>query len=216
MSKTTKALAILGVVAGLGVAAMPMSAMAAVNVDGDNETPATDELTVKTTIEDYISIELSGTGVTGSDHAHVLALGTSGVIANGATIAEGTVTVNVKTNNAKGYKLGIAAAGTSLVGETDTNTIPGGTPAQGSSFWGFKVAAGTNNSNLSVESDYSTYKAVPTDNTKISSGSKATTATGTDTDVTFGVTASADQAADTYSQKVTFTAAVDATTDFDA
>ncbi len=224
MSKTTKALAILGVVAGLGVATMPMRAMALTELNGTNTTPATDKVVVKATIKDYISIELNGvtgegtfdattaTDSTETDkfHIHTLDLGN---VVNGGAIVEGSLLVNVKTNNAKGYKLGVKAAAGSLVGENDTNnTIPGGTPEVGKSFWGFKVAAGTNNANLTIVEDYATeYNKLTTANTNISNSSKATDTNGTDTKVTFGVSASATQAADTYKQTVTFTAATEAT-----
>lgn len=222
MSKTTKAFAILGVVAGLGVAALPFNAMAAVNLNGDNTTPATDEVTVKATIQDYISIELKqgdkgtfsggleGEGETQTHTAHTLDLGD---VINGGDIAEGNLLVNVKTNNVKGYKLGIKAAASSLTdGGSPANTIPGGAPEVGKSFWGFKVAAGANNTNLTIVEDYTTeYNKVPTANTNISNGSMATDTDGTDTKVTFGVSASANQAAATYSQTVTFTAATVAT-----
>ena len=150
MSKTTKAFAILGVVAGLGVAALPFNAMAATPLNGDNDNPVTDQVTVKATLKDYISIELAAgdkgtfdetaaTDITAGDppavvaHAHTLDLGE---LVNGGAVVEGNLLVNVKTNNAKGYKLGIKAAGTNLVGKTDSNnTIAAGVPAVGSSLW---------------------------------------------------------------------------------
>lgn len=227
MSKTTKALAILGVVAGLGVSAMPMSAMAAVNLQGDNTTPATDEVTVKTTIKDFISIELKqGTvgddgsftgGVTDGTHtAHVLDLGN---LTNGGAVVSGSLLVNVKTNNAKGYKLGITAGGTTLNGKDDAaHTIAAGNPAVGTSAWSFKIAKGGSAdayTTMTLDGDYTTYDhTIPTTNTRVARYSAATDNSGLDTEVTFGVSANASQAADEYSQTVTFTAATDATTAF--
>lgn len=223
MSKTTKAFAILGVVAGLGVAALPFNAMAAVNVNGNNTTPATDEVTVKTTIKDYISIELNaGTnGTFTSDtadgaHTHTLDLGE---LANGGAVVEGDLLVNVKTNNAKGYKLGIAAGAVNLVGKSDANNIiAGGVPTVGTSAWSFKVAKGGDTdayTNTTLDAAYGAYQAtIPTTNTRIARSSAATDAAGLNTIVTFGVSADASQAADEYSQLVTFTAATDASAAF--
>lgn len=234
MSKTTKAIAILGVVAGLGVSAMPMSAMALTELKGNNSTPVTDQVTVKTTIKDYISIELSGgtkgtfdetaaTDITTGDpatvtaHAHTLDLGE---LTNGGAIVEGDLTVNVKTNNAKGYRLGIAAAGTSLTGkENASNTIAAGVPTVGNSAWSFKVEKGGEDTdgydNMTIDPAYTAYQAtIPTATTRIARYSAATNTTGMNTKVTFGVSADASQAADEYSQTVTFTAATDATAAF--
>ncbi len=234
MSKTTKAFAILGVVAGLGVAALPFNAMAATTpLNGDNDNPVTDQVTVKATLKDYISIELAAgdkgtfdetaaTDITAGDpatvvaHAHTLDLGE---LVNGGAVVEGNLLVNVKTNNAKGYKLGIKAAGTNLVGKTDSNnTIAAGVPAVGSSLWSFKAEAGgtggayDDTANYKLVSAYTNYSAnIPTTNEKIASYGKATNADGLNTKITFGVSADASQAADEYAQTVTFTAATDAT-----
>lgn len=237
MSKTTKAFAILGVAAGLGVAALPFNAMAATTpLNGDNDNPVTDQVTVKATLKDYISIELAAgdkgtfdetaaTDITAGDpatvvaHAHTLDLGE---LVNGGAVVEGNLLVNVKTNNAKGYKLGIKAAGTNLVGKTDSNnTIAAGVPAVGSSLWSFKAEAGGTGgayddaANYKLVSAYTNYTAnIPTTNEKIASYGKATNADGLNTKITFGVSADASQAADEYAQTVTFTAATDATMAF--
>lgn len=235
MSKTTKAIAILGVVAGLGVAALPFNAMAAVTpLVGDNATPVTDQVTVKTTIKDYISIELSAgdkgtfdktaaTDITSGDpatvtaHAHTLDLGD---LVNGGAIVDGNLLVNVKTNNSKGFKLGFAAAGTTLDGADTTanpaHTIAAGVPTVGTSAWSFKAeSTDASNTNLTIDTAYQNYGAtIPTSNTRIAKYSVATDDSGINTKVTFGVSASASQAADEYSQTVTFTAATDATAAF--
>lgn len=237
MSKTTKAFAILGVVAGLGVAALPFNAMAATTpLNGDNDNPVADQVTVKATLKDYISIELTAdpadttskfdetaaTDITAGDppavvaHAHTLDLGE---LVNGGSVVEGSLLVNVKTNNAKGYKLGIKAAGDNLVGKTDNNnTIAAGVPAVGSSLWSFKVAKGGDAdpyTNMTIDPAYAVYQAViPTTNTRIARYGAATDNAGLNTKVTFGVSADASQAADEYSQTVTFTAATDASASF--
>lgn len=214
MSKTTKALAILGVVAGLGVSALPFNAMAAVNIDGNGETPATDEVTVKTTIEDYISIELkagdkgtfTGGVVEGAHTDHTLDLGE---LTNGGAVVDGNLVINVKTNNSKGFMLGIGALnGTNLVGTNNTHIIPTGAPAPGSSLWGFKAEAVAGDTAVTVTSPYDdgAYAEVPATTTKIATSAAATDNNGLDTKITFGVSADASQAADEYSQKVTFTA----------
>ena len=139
MSKTTKALAILGVVAGLGVAALPFNAMAATDnngvtiIDGTGTDTATekydgtadksvsDKVTVKTTINDSISIKIvgdnDGDGETGQNH--LVLLGTDGVLKNGEN-ASAKALVTVATNNLKGYTVNMNGEATGFNGTTNT------------------------------------------------------------------------------------------------
>lgn len=116
MSKMSKTIAVLGVVAGLGVAALPLSTYAA--------NPETVNLNVKV----IDKIELTASESTVSINA------TNG---NAVTGQEGTVDLTVETGNSKGYKLSAKTGNVNLT-NTDSDTIPAGAPITGSSFWGMK------------------------------------------------------------------------------
>lgn len=194
MSKTTKALAIMGVVAGLGVAALPMSSYAA--TDSTN-------MGVKTTIEDYIAIETTTDGSDDTDAKNVVV---SNVINNGE-IGTGTGTFNVKTNNKSGYYVQISATDTTLKNATN-ETIPAGVPAKGTSAWGYKASA-DGVSNVTIKDDVyagKDYAAVSGTAATIATGTAATADAGDNITMTFGISASASQAAGTYKGTVTLTA----------
>ncbi len=190
MSKTTKALAALGVVAGLGVAALPLSTYAAIDSD-------TADMGVDAVVENFISIE----NTTGTAEDRVVHLGT---LVNNAAIVSKNGTVNVKTNGANGFTLKIkptAAGNADMVidGGTSGAKIPAGTPTPGTSAWGFKLDGtdtwmsftGENVTEATLKADY----ALPADKG------------GTDITVNFGATVDGAQPAGTYKTSVTFTAA---------
>lgn len=189
MSKTTKALAIMGVVAGLGVAALPMSSYAATD---------TASFGVQVTLDDYISVE-SAT----AEDAYVTITG----VTNNGGIGTGTNDITVKTNNKSGYYLQISAAETDLKNTTagETSTIPAGKPQQGTSAWGYKAAA-DGVTNVTIETAAADYAAVGTTPTTIATGAKETSDDGDKITLTFGATASASQAQGTYQGQVTVTA----------
>lgn len=116
MSKISKTVAVLGVVAGLGVAALPISTYAA--------NPETVNLNVKVVDK----IELNADRTTANINA-----------TNGADVTgqEDTVTLTVKTGNSKGYTLNAKTGNTDLA-DGSGNSIPAGAPLVGSSLWGMK------------------------------------------------------------------------------
>lgn len=116
MSKISKTVAVLGVVAGLGVAALPISTYAA--------NPETVNLNVKVVDK----IELNADRTTANINA-----------TNGADVTgqEDTVTLTVKTGNSKGYTLNAKTGNTNLANGS-SNLIPAGAPLVGSSLWGMK------------------------------------------------------------------------------
>lgn len=213
MSNLSKTIAILGVVAGLGVAALPLSSYAAqpeptdpakvIDGDANDKNAETGKVATDTSInlliEDVLSIDTS---------ADV-------VLLNKANSYTGTaLTVNVATNNSKGYTLNIA--GTADTNPTDlTSTTVSADKivavdkgiadvasagaltlaADGSSVWGYSLD-GTNY--IGVKSG-----AGETIKTKDS----ATADAGEDTSVTFSAKLKDGQPAGTYEGKVTFTAA---------
>lgn len=232
MSKSTQILAALGVVAALGVAALPLSSYAATDRDGltvnDGEGTAdatniydgtkdgsvADTIKVKTTIEDTLALTIAGAddtdGETGDNH--LVLLGTDGKIVNGQN-AEGTATVTVATNHVNGYKVSINGEATGFNGTTNASekfaqvTADNTFPTTGVSVFGYK--AETTAANLTV-SNAKTWNPVPVDSTEFAASTKATELNGDALTLTFQAHASESQAADTYDEVITITAATNA------
>lgn len=199
MSKMSKAVAVLGVVAGLGVAALPLSTYAA--------TTATRTAQVQVEVAGGISLAFDqpDNQIDGATFTEATRLLDLGQVTLGGAIKEGAFKVVVETNNPIGYELKIAAKDstdmTSENGDTIATGIP--TPNATTSAWGYKVGAGT-------------YTPLTTGGATISAADDATeapTGGGTGrpskgTDVTFGVAAQSSQAEGTYVGNVVFTASV--------
>lgn len=138
MSKMSKAVAVLGVVAGLGVAAMPLSTYAATSV---TSSPAT---TIKAEVKRTLAIAVEntdGSALTGD----TLDLGE--LMVNG-TANTGDLNVVVYSNAAdKNFNLTIAPADGATVDMKNTDTanhatavIPAATSfGNGTAGWGFKA-----------------------------------------------------------------------------
>lgn len=188
MSKMAKTIAALGVVAGLGVAALPLSSYAATT-----NNPAS--VDVLATVNGSISMTVN------DEEVNV------GQVMPGGEIASKSTTIGVSTNNAKGYKVEMT--------DNDTNTnmvqidangdplnggaaIPTGDLTATTSGWGYSIDNGTS------------YKAVPAlGGTPAEIATKASATTGEEqTTVTFGVKAASDQAEGNYKDTVIFTATV--------
>ena len=116
MSKMSKAVAVLGVVAGLGVAAMPLATYAA--------NPETINLNVQ--VVDKIELSADETSLSMNP-------------VNGGEIAEDTTNLTVTTSNSKGYTLNAKTSKTTLE-TTDGDTIAAGVPQANAatSAWGMK------------------------------------------------------------------------------
>lgn len=197
MSKTTNALIALGVVAGLGAAALPLSSYA---VD-----PVTKDVGVTLKIEDTLEIEAdkdnadNKVDLTGDGHS-------------------GAVNVTVKTNNQTGYNLNLkGSAGTNATSLTSENgdqiAAAAGTfdtPAALStttSEWGYSVA--NTNANLQTgltQFTGSVYAGVSAAGQEIVNINKPTGDAGDKTTVTFAASIADGQPAGTYDGQVTFTA----------
>lgn len=225
MSKTTKALAILGVVAGLGVSAMPLSAMAATDnngvtivdgtgegTDGTKDGKVSDTVTVKTSIADTLSLTVAGDndadGVAGQKH--LVLLGTDGVLKNGES-ATGKASVTVSTNNFSGYKVVMKGANGTLTDATTgatfaavaNNTVTFPTSGDASAF-GYKTTKDAAFENLTLSSV--TWNAVKKADTQIAANEGATVSDGDKFDINFQAYASPSQAAGNYEEVVTITA----------
>ena len=127
MSKITKTIAALGVVAGLGVAALPLASYAA----------TTDSVTVNAEVGTSMSVSLDKDSVSLNP------------IANGAPVnTEGgqTITATAITNNTNGYRLTLTDAdSTNHYLTSGENHIAPGEPTQGESLWGVKFGAEAQN-----------------------------------------------------------------------
>ena len=194
MSKMTKTIAALGVVAGLGVAALPLSSYAA-PVSNTGATQAGVDVTINATVGNSISISASeGT----------VSLGTN-IIAN-QEVAEASTDVTIATNNAAGYQLRIKDKDSTLAlmpaGAGTATGIAAGVPTKGTNAWGYKGA--TDDSDITIETP--TYTAIKSTNQTIAEKSSASAAEGDMVTVTFGVTVDSTILPDTYSDVVTLTA----------
>lgn len=187
MSKMSQTIAILGVVAGLGVAALPLSTYAA-----DPATASTTDkpTTVELTVPDTLTIT--------TDADKIVLSGASGA-ATGVFTADKTLGVTVTTNNNDGYTLVMNATETDL--KSGSDTIPTGTGAvEANSTWGFYLGD-------AAETAPETWTAVSNGVNVLNTGlgTKAVPE-GETSKVNFIANIIASQPAGTYSGTVTFTA----------
>lgn len=187
MSKMAKTIAALSVVAGLGVAALPLSSYAATTSN-----PAS--VDVLATVNGSISMTVS------EEEVNV------GNAVPGGAIASASTVVSVGTNNSAGYKLEMTDSDTNtnmvlIDANGDPMNTTGGTISTGdltaaTSGWGYSIDNGD------------TYKAVPAlGATPATIASSNTATTGEEaTTVTFGVKAATGQAEGSYKGTVVFTA----------
>ncbi len=221
MSKLTSAIAVLGVVAGLGVAALPLSSYAAETTDKVDGLKVTDYGT---------DASPEGNGIVEQNTAIKMKISKMLTIETGAaevelTTSDGTnykgdpLTVTVATNNTKGYKLTIAGSASTTVKSnltSGTNTsdviIPASgtvaTPAPlalngGASAWGYNVSGDHKAAGFT---DNTKYAGVTDDGATIASSAAPTTNDGVATTVTFGAVVKDGQPAGEYTGQVTFTA----------
>lgn len=191
MSKMTKTIAALGVVAGLGVAALPLSSYA---VAGKTDTANT---TVQAVVGDSIAITVADATVTMSD-----------VVAN-AEPNEKATDVTVQTNNVAGYSITLADADADLAlktadGSGTAEGIAAGIPTKGTNAWGFKTSSSSEN--VTVSAAQQAYRAIDEGGQIIANGKSASANEGDVISLTFGVTVDTTIAAGTYQDEVVLTA----------
>ncbi len=187
MSKMSKAIAVLGVVAGLGVAALPLSSYAVSD---------TANTTAQAIVGDSIAVTVADATVTMNN-----------VMAN-QDVNEASTNVTVQTNNATGYMVQIKDADTELAlkttdGSGTADGIAAGVPAKDTNAWGFK--ASTTSANVDASASDS-YRAIKTGNQMIAESDKASANAGDVISLTFGVTVDTTIAAGTYQDEVVLTA----------
>jgi len=184
----SKAIAVLGVVAGLGVAALPLSSYAV---------SKTANTTAQAVVGDSIAITIDDATVTMNN-----------VVAN-EDVNEQSTNVKIQTNATNGYQVQIKDTdGTDLAlkpasGATGTAAgIAAGVPAKGTNAWGYKANA-TDTDITVLTSDYT---AITGSNKKIAEKSGPSATAGDTIQLTFGVTVDTTIAAGTYANEVTLTA----------
>lgn len=213
MSNISKTIAVLGVVAGLGVAALPLSSYAApvkwdteASTDGsygttDGNNWVKKDTDIKLTIEDVLSID--------TDATEVELASTDGTEYTNAT----PLNVTVISKNSKGYNLTIAGTAatnptslTNTVTSSDQITAGAGTftaPAALSnattSEWGYSIVGNT-------AFDGGLYAGVKPGGETIKTSTASTVNAGEKTQINFAAKIKDGQASGTYKGKVTFTA----------
>lgn len=198
MSKMSKAIAVLGVVAGLGVAALPLSTYAAGSTASKNgQVQVEVEGAIAIDIVDPTTTNASGITLTNG----LLNLGTLKVNGDPATGAMG---VQVATNNATGYVLTIKADSTTdMVGSGSAQgfTIPAdASVTKGTAGWAYKGGdVSANAAILTTDATLKTTNTAPTDTTVDGKASEVT-------DVTFTVAADSSTHEGVYTGTVVFTA----------
>ncbi len=182
MSKMVKTIATLGVVAGLGIAAMPLSAYAL----DDSET-----VNINVEVGEMIEIAATSTNVD---------LGQASHTAN----ATGGTKVLVRTNVTNGYTATIAANDNAEL-KSGSNVIPGGTaPATGVSNWGYKIGS------ISAMMGASTTPTQFANVASVTPPTTGDATTGDSYDLDFEVSVAPNQPAGTYSGSVVLTATANA------
>ncbi len=203
MSKMSKTIAVLGVVAALGVTALPLSTYAA-------PADVSKNAQVKTTVQESLELTLKSNNDADNESTDALQVVNLGTV-DSTKIAEGTLTSTVVTNNATGYTLTIADADADTNLVSDTDNIPTGKPVIGESHWGYKVfditvADGATQTGAAV-TDYTAMPATGAATTIVNSDKSTITKTGDTATIGFGVSVSNDQHPGTYVDTVVVTAA---------
>ena len=198
MSKMSKAIAVLGVVAGLGVAALPLSSYAAGGASNSKSAQVKAEVAgaISITVQEPSDTTLNdGDGV--SFAGDTLDLGKLTI--NGA-VSTGAMGVKVSTNNANGYTLTIKATTPGMVGSDGAEgfTIPAVAPAQNTAGWGYKKTTTDTNWSVLSETDAELKK------TTSAPGSESDPSEVTD--IVFGASANSSTHDGTYTGTVIFTA----------
>lgn len=181
MSKMVKTIATLGVVAGLGISAMPLSAYAL----EDSET-----VNLNVQVGEMIEIAAEKTNID------------LGEVSNTQN-ATGSTKIKVRTNVTNGYTATIRATDASLKTADTVNSIPGIKPQTGVSGWGYKIGSITD---IMAATTGDTQFANVTSITPPTTGST----NGDEYDLGFEVSVAPNQPAGTYSGSVILTATANA------
>ena len=209
MSKSTKVIAALGVVAGLGVAALPAFTYAA-STSGNVELEVTVQPGIAMTIEG--NSDGGAPGVIAEDPTGIAAafnLGTidAGPSSSKTTMTQNTVkedmtsTIKVYTNNAGGYTLTVEDQDSVTALKSGSNAInaistPAASLTGGQGVWGLKGG--------DLGDNYTGVPANGTPLTVVAAGLQNNS--GDTTVITYGVSTSAAQAQGVYTDTIVYTA----------
>lgn len=201
MSKTTNALIALGVVAGLGAAALPLSSYAAPTpIEGTGDPlKATGNVPVQLKIEETLSMFITNEAGD-ADFTSPVALTST----DKENYTSTPIAIKVNAGNKDGYHLTIHGSATDnptdLTNENGTKIATGDLTSTTASQWGYKVLKGADGSTLDAA-----WNAVQASTDAATIDSLTTSGVQT-TKVTFGAHVIAGQEAGTYNGQVTFTA----------
>ena len=213
MTKSSKIITGLGLVAALGIAIVPASTFATVGVAG--------EVQLDVEVNEAIAMTIVGNGDSGSAGVDVYtptgastidghtvgtlydetdlqtSSSTVSLLPNAADTTTATSVVTVYTNAASGFNLKVkdADSTTALVNTDDSSaTIPAGaTITAGTAAWGYKGGSATNFTAITATDAQIYTQSAPT------SGGQATS-------MTYGVSTASDQKTGTYSDTIIYTA----------
>lgn len=202
MSKTTSALVALGVVAGLGAAALPLSSYAAPTPINGSGTPlsAPKDVPVQLTIEETLSMYVTNEAGD-ADFTSPVTLSTT----DKENYVSTPIAIKVEAGNKDGYKLTMHGSGsgtdkTSLYNGNSAEIVTGDLTSTTASQWGYKVLKGATGSTLdSAWNSVAAEASAPTIDSLNKSGVQTTK-------VTFGAHIVKGQESGTYNGQVTFTA----------
>src|SRR5574344_424052 len=185
MSKSTKIIAALGIAAGLGVAALPLSSFAALDLNGVNGDAKTMDVTVSATVGSSVAIAVNAATEPATINLTANASGTS------------TSKVEYATNSSTGLTLSLKDKDTDLnLKSGDTDVIPAAAAvAAGTSAW--NITGGTSVCQAGAAITSADQEVV-----------KTTAAVNDSTTMTYGVSTSADQHPGTYTDVITYTASI--------
>ena len=196
MSKMSKSIAVLGVVAGLGVAALPLSTYAA---NGD----VSEDVELNVAVSQILELDASENAVNiSSTNGNLLDESSeAGKQWNQITLtakSSSAYKIVTKTNNADG-----TANLTNASGTTGNNTIPSGAPKTNGSItasaWGLK------NATSGATGTFANWAAVKTTVQDFASTTTAAADDGDEYTAQFGVTTKIGQEDGTYTGTVNFT-----------
>lgn len=209
MNTINKGILTLGTIFGLGIASLPMGGYALMPSDQNDglNTPKDDtaSVTFSAQVSTAISIRLDS-------------VSKSVQLAPHAADETQTTVATISTNDEAGYTLSIADANNGTLNKpaTDDYTAKSilaynGTLAAGTSAWGYKVTdahfAGEEDGTITIPAAHdNTYAAFSSASAQIASADKR--AANSTVTVTYGVSTADDQSAGTYSDVITYTAAV--------
>ena len=188
MSKSTKFIAAFGIVAGLGIAALPIASASA----------DTSDVEVSVSVDSAISLAMSGT------------TSISALAPNAADLTTMSSTATVSTNDLDGYTLTVIDKDTvTALTNANSDTIPAATatPTAGTAGWGVQTSEAYTGMDTGLNTAWTAMPASTGTALTLKNTGTQTAATSADTTVLkYGVATAAAQPTGTYTDTIVFTA----------